>query len=81
LDGGGGHDIFAFDMSSGKDTIQYFRPGEDQIDLRAWRFASFNDLSISQKTDYSIIYLTGTTHYIKLEHVLKAQLSASDFIL
>ena len=30
MDGGGGRDLF----SSGRDTIQYFRPGEDQIDLR-----------------------------------------------
>ena len=31
---GGGRDLFVFDHSSGRDTIQYFRPGEDQIDLR-----------------------------------------------
>ena len=78
---GGGRDIFAFDPSSGRDTIQYFRPGEDQIDLRAWRFASFESISIAQKTGYSVVYLSGTSHYIKLENILKAQLLASDFIL
>ena len=81
MDGGGGRDLFAFDLSSGKDTIQYFRPGEDQIDLRAWRFASFADLSIADRTGYSLVYLSGSSHYIKIENVLKAQLSAADFIL
>jgi Ca2+-binding RTX toxin-like protein len=81
MDGGGGRDIFAFDLSSGRDTIQYFRPGEDQIDLRAWRFASFESISITQKTGYTGVYLSGTTHYVKLENVLKTQLTAADFIL
>ena len=78
---GGGRDLFAFDLSSGKDTIQYFRPGEDQIDLRAWRMASFESLNMTQKTGYSIVYLSGTSHYIKLDTVPKAQLTAADFIL
>ena len=81
MDGGGGRDIFAFDYASGRDTIQYFRPGEDQIDLRAWRFASFANLNITDKTGYALVTLSGTSHYIKLENVLKAQLSAADFIL
>ena len=34
-----------------------------------------------QKTGYSVVYLSGTSHYIKLENILKAQLLASDFIL
>jgi hypothetical protein len=54
MDGGGGRDLFAFDLSSGRDTIQ-FRPGEDQIDPRAWRFASFDNLSIADRTGYSVI--------------------------
>jgi Ca2+-binding RTX toxin-like protein len=81
MDGGGGRDLFGFNPSSGKDTIQYFRPGEDQSDLRAWRFASFGSLGIADRTGYSLIHLSGTSHYIKLENVLKAQLSAADFIL
>jgi Ca2+-binding RTX toxin-like protein len=81
LDGGGGRNLFAFDLSSGKDIIQYFRPGEDQIDLRAYRFSSFESLNIAHRTDYSVVFLSGTSHYIKLENVLKAQLSAADFIL
>ncbi|MCC2653806.1 MAG: hypothetical protein K0Q60_3972, partial [Microvirga sp.] len=81
LDGGGGRDLFAFDLSSGRDTIQYFRPGEDQIDLRAWRLGSFEELNIAQRTEYSVVYLSGTSHYIKLEKILMTQLSAADFIL
>lgn len=83
LDGGGGRDIFSFDWGSGKDTILYFQPGEDMIDLRAWRFQSFEQLDIRQRSDgsYSTIYLSGTSHYVRLHGVEKASLSAVDFIL
>jgi hypothetical protein len=40
-----------------------------------------DSLSIADRTGYSLIRLSGTSHYIKLENVLKAQLSAADFIL
>jgi serralysin len=81
LDGGGGRDIFGFDHGSGKDTVQYFRPGEDQLDLRAWRFASFEDIAMAQRTGYTVVYLAGTSHYVKLDNVEKTALTAADFIL
>ena len=42
----GGHDAFIFGQDSGSDQVLDFEPGKDVLDIRAYGFEDFSDLTL-----------------------------------
>lgn len=81
LTGGHGEDTFVFAADGGRDTIHDFRVNVDTIDISAFGFADFAELSshITGDLSGSLIRL-GEGTSIFLEGVNKSHLSGEDFI-
>jgi len=82
LFGEAGDDIFLFERGTGGDVIGDFTQGEDLIDLSAFGFTEFSQLSsrFVQDGDVGGIQLA-TGDVIILHHVQMSALTADDFIL
>jgi hypothetical protein len=86
LRGEAGRDVFVFDRWSGADRIVDFRPGEDQLDFRA--FAAFGGPTSAADSRFSMtdtavgvkIAFSGLFTEIVLSKVTAAELGASDFM-
>jgi Ca2+-binding RTX toxin-like protein len=80
LHGGAGRDVFVFNANFGNDVLADFTPGIDQIDLGALNVGTFMgmmDNAVDIGGDTIITLADGS---IRISGVLKAQLSANDFI-
>ena len=82
LFGEAGNDTFVFAQGSGGDVIGDFTHGEDQMDISAFEFESFEALSagFSQVGGDGAIDL-GNSDFIVLHGVTMADLDAGDFVL
>jgi Ca2+-binding RTX toxin-like protein len=86
--GNGGNDTFVFNVDDGADVIHDFtqevEPGaeQDKIDLSAYGFASFDDITIATNafTGWAVIQLSATDS-IFVVGLQPDQLTANDFIL
>ncbi len=83
LSGGDDADEFFFGPGSGIDTVTDFTTGTDVINVSAYGFADFADLSnqISDINGRAQINLNGTTDVLRLNGVLTADLSEGDFVI
>ncbi|MEM7213369.1 MAG: calcium-binding protein, partial [Pseudomonadota bacterium] len=81
LVGGGGANVFFFEVGDGQDGVSDFETGSDQIDLRGSGIA-FADLAITDVSgDAQITYDAPTNSQITLNGVAASALSESDFLL
>jgi len=80
--GNGGHDTFVFRPASGSATIADFDPATDTISFASSMFnhSPIDVLAATHDDGHGNTVITvNATDTITLQHVLKAQLSASDF--
>lgn len=83
LTGNSGYDDFIFAPGDGNDIITDFRPGEDDLDLSAFAFGSFETLlpRMTETQDHSLRITLDAKTSIVLEGVTLDKVSQSDFIL
>jgi len=81
--GGGGRDLFHFDLSGGanvgNDVINDFEIGTDQISIAGGLHADLADLHAQQVGEDAVLDL-GPGMRLTLQHVVASQLTNNDFI-
>ncbi len=82
LIGGNGDDVFVFTPGSGRNTVIDFTSGEDMIDLTAFVFEDFDDVSIFQVGDdaHLSLFSVGGPRVI-FQDLDESELSPDDFLL
>lgn len=82
LKGGKGADTFVFDMGDGDDAIIGFGRGADVIDVTAFGFGSFDELSgLMDEVDGAVEIALGDDQVVTLLNTHVASLSEEDFLI
>ncbi|WGF89992.1 calcium-binding protein [Marinivivus vitaminiproducens] len=80
-----GADTFIFEPGDGMDWIRDFQPGIDTIDLSAWGFADFEDLTIRNNGSNTVYVDLAEGDQLQIEgradQVVRVTVTAEDFIL